>query len=176
MARSPLSISILTSNGVWNVTIKISALGCNCDLCSISFIPSLIYSSNIKCFCEPCIENKKNREKLHMILEISLSLGEIDTNTIIHNIIINSLYHHYTKHLELLGKMQILRRVILVWLCKKNNGELINTFDYLKNIMSTVHYIMEMTIHPIYVQLQPQKLQLQSLERPQPSCPWKPDQ
>lgn len=131
MARSPLSISILTSNGVWNVTIKISALGCNCDLCSISFIPSLFYSSNIKCFCEPCIENKKNHEKLHMTLEISLSPGEIDTNTIIHNIIINNLYHHYRKHLELLGKMHILRRVILVWLCKKNNGELINTFSCL---------------------------------------------
>lgn len=94
MAWPPLPISILTSNGVQNVTIKVSALSCNCRLCFIIFNPSFLHSSNFKCFCEPCIENKVTHEKLWITSEVSLSVGDIDTNTAIHLIIINSAFHH----------------------------------------------------------------------------------
>lgn len=47
-SRPPLSISVLTSNGVCKGIVKVSALNCKWGLCSIIVIPSFTRSSNIK--------------------------------------------------------------------------------------------------------------------------------
>ena len=71
-------------------------------MCSIIVISSFS-PQTLKAYVNHPLKNKRNHEKLCMPLEMSLSTGEIDKNTITHRNKINSLYH-YIKHIELLCK------------------------------------------------------------------------